>query len=130
MLSGFPPIVGPAQLAVGLRPRGLIEFARLLLMPAQALGGELFTDQGARAWLYGSSMHGDVPPSATGSAIAAAYLNLLGHGFGWPSPAGGAERLTEALVGYLSSLGGVIRTGAQVELDRFRARSGDRCPAG
>ncbi|MBV9416288.1 MAG: NAD(P)/FAD-dependent oxidoreductase [Solirubrobacterales bacterium] len=114
MLSGFPPIPGAARLTVGLRPRGLLEFARLLLMPAQGLAGELFTDSAARAWLYGSAMHGDVPPTGAGSAIAAAYLNLLGHGAGWPSPEGGAGRLSGALASYLGSLGGMIRTGAEV----------------
>ncbi len=111
MLAGFPPILGPAQLVAGLGPRGMLEFARLLLMPARALGEELFTDGGARAWLYGSAMHGDVPPAGSGSAIAAAYLNLLGHGVGWPSPEGGAGRLADALVSYLNSLGGAIQTG-------------------
>jgi phytoene dehydrogenase-like protein len=132
MLAGFPPVVGPARLALGLGPRGLLDFARLILMPAQALGGELFSDPGARAWLYGSAMHGDVPPSAAGSAIASAYLNLLGHGFGWPSPEGGAGRLTAALVGYLTSLGGTVRTDAQVvEISVSRGRvSGVRLAGG
>src|SRR5205823_420055 len=40
--------------------------------------------------------------------------NLMGHAVGWPSPAGGAERLTEALVGYLRELGGQVRTEASV----------------
>ena len=53
-------------------------------------------------------------PSARGSAIAAAYLNLLGHGAGWPSPEGGAGRLAEALVSHLRELGGEVRTGARV----------------
>ena len=60
--------------------------------------------------------HGDVPDHAgAGSAIAGVYLNLMGHAVGWPSPAGGAERLTDALVGYLRELGGEVRTGALVE---------------
>ncbi len=95
-------------------PRRMLELGRLLLMPAQALGEELFSAPGARAWLYGSAMHGDVPPSGAGSAIAAVYLNLLGHGAGWPSPEGGAGRLASALVSYLTSLGGSIRTDAEV----------------
>ncbi len=114
MLSGFPPLTGPARLATGIGPRGMLGFARLLLMPAEALAAELFSDQGARAWLYGSAMHGDVPPPGAGSAIAAAYLNFLGHGVGWPSPEGGAGQLTAALVSYLQSLGGTIRTEAEV----------------
>jgi phytoene dehydrogenase-like protein len=114
LLSGFPPLGGPARLAAGLGPRGALEFARLTLMPAQALANELFRRSGARAWLYGSAMHGAVPVTAPGTAITAAYLNLLGHGAGWPSPEGGAGRLADALVAYLQSLGGVVRTAAEV----------------
>ena len=123
MLSGFPPLGGAARLAAGLGPRTLIEFARLLLMPAQGLGEELFSEPGARAWLYGSAMHGDVPPASAGSAVPAAYLNFLGHGVGWPSPEGGAGRLTGALISYLRSLGGEIRTGAEaVQIHTRRGR--------
>ena len=114
MLGGFPPVRGPIRLAAGLGPRGMLDFARLVLMPAQALGEELFDNEQTRAWLYGSAMHSDVPLSGAGSAIAAAYLNLLGHGVGWPSPQGGAGRLADALVSYLRELGGAVRTGAAV----------------
>ncbi len=115
MLNGFPPIKGPVRLAAGLGPRGMFDFVRLLLMPAQALAEELFEGDGARAWFYSSALHSDVLPGASGSAIAAAYLILLGHGVGWPSPEGGAGRLTDALLAHLQELGGVVRTGARVE---------------
>src|SRR3954465_14807312 len=114
MLSGFPPLSGPVKL---LRAAGPVEFARFAaLLPgsAQRLGRRLFQSPDARAWLYGAAGHGDVPPSGPGSAIAVAYLNLLGHAVGWPSPRGGAQRLTDALVGYLAELGGHVRTGAPV----------------
>ena len=81
---------------------------------AASLGEELFTGEGTRAWLYGSAMHSDVPPVSRGSAIAAAYLSLLGHGAGWPSPEGGAGRLADALLACLRELGGEVRTGAKV----------------
>ena len=119
MLGGFPPLRGTLRLAAGLGPRRMLDFARLLLMPAQALGEELFEDDQTRAWLYGSAMHSDVPITGGGSAIAAAYMNLLGHGVGWPSPEGGAGRLADALVSYLQELGGTVRTGATVT--RFAA---------
>jgi phytoene dehydrogenase-like protein len=114
MLSGFPPLAGAARLTRGLGVRGALELARVTLMPAQALARELFRTPGARAWLYGSALHADTPLDAGGSAIGAAYLNLLGHASGWPSPAGGAGRLAAALVSYLESLGGVVRTGSPV----------------
>jgi phytoene dehydrogenase-like protein len=115
MLGGFPPIAGPVKLLwqAGLAPS--IRFGTLVTISAQALGGKLFNGPGSRAWLYGAAAHGDAPVTARGSAIAAFYLNLLGHAVGWPSPRGGAERLIDALVGYLESLGGVIQTGARVE---------------
>lgn len=114
MLSGFPPLRGSAELLVGLGPRGTLEFARLVLMAATSLGRELFRDGGTRAWLYGTAMHGDVPPDGAGSAVASAYLNLIGHGWGWPSPEGGAGRFAGALEGYLGELGGSVRTSAPV----------------
>jgi phytoene dehydrogenase-like protein len=86
----------------------------LLLMPAQALAHELFRAGGARAWLYGAAIHGDVPPDGAGSAIAAAHLNVMGHAVGWPSPEGGAARLSDALTGHLAALGGRTRTEAPV----------------
>jgi phytoene dehydrogenase-like protein len=122
MLAGFPPLGGSLRLAAGLGPRGIFGFTCLLPMSARRLGEKLFSGDGTRAWLYGSAMHSDVPPVGPGSAIAAAYMNLLGHGVGWPSPEGGAGRLTDALVSYLRELGGEIHTGANVT--RIEVRRG------
>jgi phytoene dehydrogenase-like protein len=114
MLGGFPPVRGPARLALGIGPRRMAGFTRLFFSSARALGERLFADDGTRAWLYGSAMHSDVPLAGAGSAIAAAYLTLLGHGAGWPSPAGGAGALADALVAYLRELGGTVRASATV----------------
>ncbi len=114
MLSGFPPLTGPLKLLAGVRLNGMLEWARLLLMPAHALAHELFRAEGARAWLYGAAIHGDVPPDGAGSAIAAAHLNIMGHAVGWPSPEGGAAALAAALAGHLGALGGRARTHAPV----------------
>jgi phytoene dehydrogenase-like protein len=114
LLSGFPPLRGPAELLARAGLRTTLELARVALAPAAALGAELFRSAEARAWLYGSAMHGDVPPDGAGSAIMAVYLNLLGHAVGWPSPEGGAGRLADALAGVLGELGGELRCGAPV----------------
>jgi phytoene dehydrogenase-like protein len=115
MLAGFPPLAGAARLLLGLGPLGAARFGRLLPGSAEWLGRRLFAGGASRAWLYGSAGHGDVPPTDAGSAIAATYLNLMGHAVGWPSPQGGAQRLTDALVSYLRERGGELRTGALVE---------------
>jgi phytoene dehydrogenase-like protein len=138
MLAGFPPLAGPLALLTRAGPVALARFTALLPASAGALGRRLFAADGSRAWLYGSAGHGDVPPDRAGSAIAAAYLNLLGHGVGWPSPEGGAQRLTDALVAHLRSLGGEVRTGARVERVRVSGRhvqgaevaGGEGVPAG
>jgi phytoene dehydrogenase-like protein len=114
MLAAFPPLAGSLRLLAALGPVGTARFAQLLPGSAQGLGRRLFEGPGSRAWLYGSAGHGDVPPTGAGSAVAVTYLNLMGHAVGWPSPAGGAERLTDALVGYLRELGAELRTEALV----------------
>ncbi len=114
MLAGFPPVAGPLKLLRSRGPGGLLSFAALVPQSAQSLAHRLFDASASRAWLYGAATHGDVPPDRRGSAIAAVYLNLLGHAVGWPSPAGGAGTLTDALTSYLRSLGGTIRTQARV----------------
>ena len=116
MLSGFPPVRGPAKLLTQAGPLAALEFARLLPSSSEALGQRLFTGDGARAWLHSAALHGDTPPEARGSAIAAFYLLMLGHAVGWPSPRGGAGRLTDALVAHLGELGGTVRTGARVDV--------------
>ena len=115
MLAPFPPIAGSWRLLSDLGPLGAARFGMLVPGSAQWLGRRLFAGSGSRAWLYGSAGHGDVPPTDAGSAVAVTYLNLMGHAVGWPSPAGGAERLSEALTGYLRELGGELRTSAAVD---------------
>lgn len=113
MLSGFPPLAGGARLLPAFKLQGTLEFVRLLLMPATALGAEVLHGDGD-AWLYSSSLHGDAPLDAAGSAIAGVWLNLLGHAVGWPSPEGGAGAITGALASLLRELGGETRTSAPV----------------
>jgi phytoene dehydrogenase-like protein len=122
MLAAFPPIAGALRLAAALGPRGMLDFTRVALTPAQALAHELFEDDGSRAWLYGSALHSDAPLASAGSAIAAVYMTLVGHGAGWPSPEGGAGRLADALVAHLRELGGELRT--QATVTRIVARRG------
>ena len=41
-------------------------------------------------------------------------LMLVGHAYGWPVAKGGSQRITDALVGYLESLGAKLETGRTV----------------
>ena len=115
LLSGFPPLTGPLRLLRALRVDGALEFARLIFLSAESLTHERTFGGYVSAWLAGTALHGDVPSWEPGSAIAAFYLLFLGHLVGWPSPRGGADALVRALTGYLTHLGGEIRTDRAVE---------------
>jgi phytoene dehydrogenase-like protein len=115
MLAGFPPVGGPFKLLMQAGPLAAGQFGLLVALPARTLARRMFTAPGSRAWLLGAAAHGDAPVTAGGSAVAAFYLNLLGHAVGWPSPRGGAQALTDALVAHLRALGGELVCDAQVE---------------
>ncbi len=115
MLVGFPPVTGALQLLTQAGPLAAGRFGLLAALPAQALARRLFSASGSRAWLLGAAAHGDAPVTSGASAVAAFYLNLLGHAVGWPSPRGGAQALTDALVAHLQALGGELICEAQVE---------------
>ena len=116
MLSGFPPLGGPLKLLGRAGPLRLLDFARML--PGLRRRARQAPVRATAARARGSTAPRCTAtrrPTAPAPAIAAFYLNLLGHAVGWPSPRGGAERLTDALVAYFASLGGELRTGVRVE---------------
>jgi phytoene dehydrogenase-like protein len=115
MLAGFPPVGGPVKLLTQAGPLAAAQFGLLVALPARTLAHRLFAASGSRAWLLGSAAHGDAPVTSGGSALPAFYLNLLGHAVGWPSPRGGAQALTDALVAHLHALGGELICDATVE---------------
>ena len=70
MLSGFPPVTGPARLLAGAQASGTLDFVQILLSSARALGERLF-DGPRRARL--ALRLGDArrrPPDNAGSAIS------------------------------------------------------------
>jgi phytoene dehydrogenase-like protein len=115
MLTGFPPVGGPFKLLTQAGPVAAGRFGLLVALPARTLARRLFGASGSRAWLLGAAAHGDTPVTAGGSAVAGFYLNLLGHAVGWPSPRGGAQALTDALVAHLRVLGGEVICDSPVE---------------
>jgi len=134
-LARLPALRPGAALLARLRARAL-ELAPLALASSASLGRSLFGDDRAAAWLAGSGAHADLSPYAAGSGAFSLGLNFLGHVVGWPSPRGGAGRLTDALVARVREHGGAVRCGATVtaiEVRRGRATAvrlagGERIP--
>lgn len=111
----FPPLRGSARLARSLRPGGLLEFARLGVMPLRRFAEEYFRGAGGGLLVGGNSLHADLTPAMAGSTLFGLILCGIGQRHGYPIPQGGAQRLTDALVNRLHSRGGQLYTGEKVE---------------
>jgi phytoene dehydrogenase-like protein len=104
-------ILGPPRLP--RHPMALARFGWDALQSAQRLARR-FAGPRARALLAGIGAHGMVPLESPPSGAIALVLGAVAHVYGWPFPKGGAQRLSNALAGYLRSLGGEIVTGTPV----------------
>ena len=115
-------ILGP--LRVPRHPLLYARFGATAVLPAAGLALSLFKAERARALFAGLACHSIIPLERPMSAAFGVTLGLLAHGVGWPIPEGGSQRVTDALVGYLRSLGGDLVTGWMVQrLDELPAAS-------
>ena len=89
-----------------------------------SLARGVFGGSRARALFTGIAAHSVMPLEEPASAAIGIVLATLGHAAGWPVARGGSQRISDALAGYLGSLGGEIRTDSRVEV-AARGRSGD-----
>jgi phytoene dehydrogenase-like protein len=115
ILSPFPPLRGGLGLLADIRVTGALRLARRLVLPARKLGEELFSGEGAQLLMAGCALHTDLAPEEAGSGVYGWLLAMLGQEVGWPVPAGGAQRITDALVSRLGSRGGRIVYSARAD---------------
>jgi phytoene dehydrogenase-like protein len=115
LLKPFPPLRSGARIAARLGPGGVLRFLRFALLPVRRLAEERFRGEGAGWLLAGNALHADFAPETPGSGLFGWVLCGLAQQYGYPTPEGGAGRLTAALVRRLQAHGGRIETGARVE---------------
>ncbi|MGI8680988.1 MAG: phytoene desaturase family protein [Mycobacteriales bacterium] len=115
ILTPFPPVRAGLALAAAIRPANLARFLRFGLLPVRRYAEEEFSGGGGGLLLAGNALHTDLGPESAGSAIYGWLLAMLGQSVGWPVPAGGAGRLTAAMVDRLRERGGRVECGASVE---------------
>ena len=99
-------------------PRHLPALARFglrALLPIRTFTDLTFRTEEARALWAGTAAHAVLPFSAPASSAAGLVLQTIAHRTGWPHVVGGAQALTDALVAYIESLGGVLVTGERIE---------------
>jgi phytoene dehydrogenase-like protein len=83
---------------------------------ARGLVEDLFSGPQARAVFAGMAAHSFLRLEQSPSASFGLVLGILAHALGWPIPRGGSQKIIEAMAGFLTSLGGQIQTGREVEL--------------
>jgi phytoene dehydrogenase-like protein len=122
LLRPLPPVAGGARPLWLLGAAGALRFARFAVLPVRRFGAEVFTGDAATLLLAGNAMHTDLSPEAAGSALYGWLLAMLAQQVGFPTPEGGAGRLTDALVSRLRAKGGRLECGAPVT--RVEVRDG------
>ena len=132
LFTPFPPVRSGLALARRLHTAGALRLGRRAVTSVRQLGSELFRGEGATLALAGCALHTDLGPEQAGGGIYGWLLAMLGQQVGWPVPAGGAQRITDALVERFTARGGRIECSAPVErvlVARGRAL-GVRCADG
>jgi phytoene dehydrogenase-like protein len=105
-------VMGP--LAIPSAPRTFIRFGFRALWPATWLARAVFREAPARAVFAGCAAHSILPLSHPMTSALGVLFALTAHVADWPVARGGSSAITSALASYLTSLGGVVRTGVPV----------------
>jgi phytoene dehydrogenase-like protein len=109
----FRELLGP--LRPPRRPLPMARFGLSAIRSTHALARSRFEGERARALLAGCSAHSMLSMRTPASAAFGLVLLMTAHAVGWPVARGGSQRLADALVDHLRSLGGTVETGRRVE---------------
>ncbi|HTR25449.1 MAG TPA: NAD(P)/FAD-dependent oxidoreductase [Terriglobales bacterium] len=74
-----------------------------------------FRSERTRAMFAGLAAHSFLGLDEPLSGAFGMLMAISAHAVGWPIPRGGAQAITSALCGYLSTLGGAVRTSSRVD---------------
>ena len=103
---------------VALLPRTPWLMARLGLISlssATAVANRVFKGVRAKALFAGIAAHSFLALDEPLSGAFGVLLGVTAHAVGWPVPRGGAQSITDALIGYLRTLGGTLRTSHRIQ---------------
>jgi phytoene dehydrogenase-like protein len=126
-------VLGPPLPGVPDHPLLLARFGLLALLPATMLVRGLRAEP-ARALIAGLAAHAIAPLTAAATGGVALLFAVAAHEVGWPIPRGGSQAISDALAGYLTSLGSEVVTGRRIgslsDLPPARAYLLDVAPEG
>lgn len=103
-----------APLHIPRHPFLLGRFGLDALRSARSLARSRFHGEPARGFLAGLGTHTIMPLTHAATASIGLVLATVAHRTGWPIPAGGSQRVADALASYLRSIGGEIVTDSPV----------------
>lgn len=110
----FADLLGP-PFTVPRHPLAALRFGLPGLRSGRGFAEAYFQTTDARALWAGIAAHAVIPLESRPGGAIALMMALAGHAHGWPVARGGAQKLTDALVAYLRSLGGEVETGRWVK---------------
>ena len=96
------------------RPMLMASFGLRALRSASGLARARFRGARARALFAGLAAHSCLPLEKAATASFALVLGAAAHAVGWPLVRGGSQRLADALLAHLASLGGTVAAAAPV----------------
>lgn len=115
---GTLPVISPA---FQMHPMDAFRLARIMLSSTAGFA-ERFESEAARRVVAGMAMHVDIGPDDRFGCGMGYMLCLRAAVSGFAFAKGGSRAITDALLAELKSLGGELRTGAEVT--RIRVRQG------
>lgn len=122
----LPHLLGPPTLPT--HPIALLSFGLRALRSSRRIAQRFFQEERARALFGGLAAHSMLPLEHPVTAAFGLVLGAAGHAVGWPIPEGGAQKIADALAGYLRTLGGEIVTQRRIEsLDDLPAARATLC---
>jgi phytoene dehydrogenase-like protein len=112
--EGFAESVLGPMLRVPPHPLTLTRFGIRALPPAVMLARTLFREDAARAAFVGLAAHAILDLRLPMTSSFGVMFAAAAHVGGWPAARGGSQRIADAMVAYLESMGGEVVTGYRV----------------
>jgi len=110
----FAPEVLRPVLSIPKHPFLLARFGLNAFLSAKGIARR-FRSERTRALFAGLAAHSFLALDETLSGAFGVLLAITAHAEGWPIPRGGAQSITNALYGYLSTFGATIKTSSAVD---------------
>ncbi len=106
--------LGPLRLPRPDNSMAMARFALPALLPAVTMAQRTFKTPQARALFAGMAAHAIMPLEHIATTAFGLMLAMLAHAVGWPLARGGSQSITQAMIGYLQTLGGKVEINHEV----------------